>query len=165
MKSPPGTRPSIALVLSILGLTAAGCSPSTTPSGADSAMDVDLAQPRDLAATPDTSAPADLVERLADLLLPAKGAVGEPCAVAADCEGGACLPFPGGYCSRVDCVVPGCPTGSVCFAIGAGSSACFKTCASALDCRAAEGYVCDADKTCYSMAVAPVDMAMMGARD
>jgi len=80
------------------------------------------------------------------------GQVGSACATGADCDDGTCMDgLPGGYCTKADCEDSGCPEGSQCFGIEGGSipSACFRTCAASSECRTGEGYVCDADKTCY----------------
>ncbi|MBI3782181.1 MAG: hypothetical protein HY270_02150 [Deltaproteobacteria bacterium] len=76
--------------------------------------------------------------------------VGDPCQLDTDCRDAWCfMDLPGGYCTRLDCARLDCPSGSVCFDLADGDSACYKTCASAADCRAAEGYICDTDNTCY----------------
>ena len=78
-------------------------------------------------------------------------AIGQPCTANSDCAEGACLNLPSGYCTRVNCAGGvGCPSGSRCFTMrGPVTSACFKTCGSASECRGGEGYTCDGDRTCY----------------
>jgi hypothetical protein len=98
---------------------------------------------------------------------PAGAPVGAACTAGSDCQDGSCLGLPGGYCTRADCVNAGCPAGSTCFQLSGGSSACFKDCAAAADCRGEEGYICDGDNTCYPGAAAacqppPVDPAPAG---
>jgi hypothetical protein len=75
--------------------------------------------------------------------------VGAPCTSDGDCIDGTCLALPNGYCTRTGCDTLGCPSGSVCFVLGGGQAACFRSCDELSDCRFAEGYVCDADNTCY----------------
>jgi hypothetical protein len=81
------------------------------------------------------------------------GAVGDACVGYFECGGGefsACFSehmtgFPGGYCS-VYCGDGGttCPDGSVCI-----ESWCWQSCTGDTECRQDEGYVCDADDTCF----------------
>ena len=65
----------------------------------------------------------------------AEPAIGSPCVKAADCgEGGTCLNWPGGYCSRLDCTVATCPDGSHCVPVSGGNSACLRGCDQDTDC-------------------------------
>lgn len=76
--------------------------------------------------------------------------VGAACTDDAGCAEGTCITtLPGGYCTRSGCTESECPSGSTCFQLSAGGSACFLDCTDASDCRVAEGYTCDADNTCY----------------
>jgi len=79
------------------------------------------------------------------------GPLGAACGTDADCADGTCLDLPGGYCTRGGCDSAGCPAGGECYELEGGSvsSACFKTCTAASQCRQSEGYVCDSDSTCY----------------
>jgi hypothetical protein len=84
--------------------------------------------------------------------------VGAACAGDGDCNGGLCATdLPGGYCTQTACDTTPCPSGSVCFNIGGGESACFKSCTSPSECRVSEGYTCDADDTCYPDTTTPSD--------
>lgn len=84
------------------------------------------------------------------------GDVGAACENSADCRGGLyCEPlFVGGYCTQ-DCSAGNpCPEASDCFCLeddlgGCGYQICLQSCASSDVCRTEEGYVCDADATCY----------------
>lgn len=51
----------------------------------------------------------------------------------------------GGYCAERGCT--GCDPGTKCATVG-GKSFCAKTCNTGSDCRASEGYICSAEKTC-----------------
>lgn len=91
------------------------------------------------------------------------GAVGSACASDADCtepSGGTCMTtigsggfsyeFPGGYCTAECTAGSGaaeCGAGSDCFSVGFGGfgySTCAKTCGTNADCRADDGYTCQA---------------------
>ncbi len=75
--------------------------------------------------------------------------IGDPCERNADCPGGSCLDYTGGYCSQ-DCQArPECPSGSSCWSYADGRSFCLKSCRSVEDCRANEGYICDSDNSCF----------------
>lgn len=76
--------------------------------------------------------------------------VGSACADDFACgPGGHCATeLPGGYCT-LDCTSTACPSGSGCFSVGNNQSLCFQTCTNLSECRASEGYICDADQTCY----------------
>lgn len=109
-----------ALALSFVALTA--CSSPSSSNHSPDANDpaADLAPPADLARAPD-----------------AKGAIGDACTRASDCESNFCLIYPtlvGGYCSRkcqtdADCGEDWCVSGQY----------CLKNCAHS-PCR--EGYAC-----------------------
>ena len=84
------------------------------------------------------------------------GEVGAACQISADCQGGLYCEtvFEGGYCTQNCSGGTPCPLESECFCLGEDSnncdySICLRSCASDADCRADEGYVCDADQTCY----------------
>ncbi len=62
--------------------------------------------------------------------------VGAACAKSSECQGAACLDWPGGYCTAFDCTVSSCPSGSRCMPLAGGNSACLATCESDADCRA-----------------------------
>jgi len=79
--------------------------------------------------------------------------VGAQCSSNADCfgQGSGCMNLPGGYCVIAGCSEgPACPDGSACFTFDGGASYCLESCASSSECREAEGYVCDADKACWT---------------
>jgi hypothetical protein len=82
--------------------------------------------------------------------LPACG-IGDPCVGGAQClPGMTCLyDLPGGYCTKGNCQVSGCPFGSTCLLVDAGpSTACFLDCDSDDDCRVDEGYQCTPSGVC-----------------
>jgi hypothetical protein len=80
---------------------------------------------------------------------PAAGSLGAPCERDADCDGGVCITdLPGGYCSS-DCENTDCPEGGSCWQLGETAFRCLLNCADDGACRAGEGYVCDADDTCF----------------
>jgi len=62
--------------------------------------------------------------------------VGADCNDDADCNGLECIAgFPGGYCTRRDCVSnDDCPANSLCVSSDDGNNYCYKSCASASDC-------------------------------
>lgn len=78
------------------------------------------------------------------------GASGGYCTSDADCQAGlSCLTeadgFPGGYCSRTNCVDGGCPgTFATCAMLDRSnnSTACLEGCNSNSECRSGEGYIC-----------------------
>ena len=80
------------------------------------------------------------------------GDVGQPCDSDDDCERICFLApdFPGGYCTA-DCREDPCADTDECFFFGADGEAafCLRSCMDDGDCRADDGYVCDADATCY----------------
>ena len=99
---------------------------------ADFAIAEDLDEPADIQAGVDTQAVE--LPTTEDTLQPTVG-VGSPCVKGADCgEGWACLNWPGGYCSLLDCSATSCPTGSVCTAVSGGNVACLRLCENDSDC-------------------------------
>jgi hypothetical protein len=80
-----------------------------------------------------------------------EGNVGDACASDGDCNGAnaACLNLPNGYCTQASCGDVGCPDGSACYQFEGDATYCIKQCTSNADCRADEGYECDADNTCW----------------
>ncbi|MHB8878008.1 MAG: L,D-transpeptidase family protein [Myxococcaceae bacterium] len=76
--------------------------------------------------------------------------IGAACANPESCANNACLSLTGGYCTKMMCDLAGCPAGSTCWQIDStGTTACLKSCAVTGDCRSAENYICDSDKTCW----------------
>ena len=87
----------------------------------------------------------------AGVTVPACG-IGIPCASFLDCNPGlTCFDaMPGGYCTKLDCLVVGCPAGTVCHKLAEGDLAvCLAACDSDDDCRVAQGYGCNEDKGCW----------------
>jgi len=108
----------------------------------------------DAVGTPDTPQPPDDSGPAPDVATPPPtgGAIGDACGSASDCGGGAqaaCLDLPGGYCALEGCSSGTCPAGSGCFEFTSGTSYCIKTCAADNECRTTDGYICDADATCW----------------
>jgi len=85
------------------------------------------------------------------------GDIGAACETSADCAGGLYCDrsfFPGGYCSTSCSGDVPCPAGSACFCLatsqgGCDDGICLQTCMASSECREDDGYVCDADMTCY----------------
>jgi hypothetical protein len=77
--------------------------------------------------------------------------IGGACTMDAQCAGtGAqCITastWPGGYCTIQGCSAQSpCPSGSDCYQLQGGGSACFASCSSVSDCRGAPSYTCDQD--------------------
>lgn len=79
---------------------------------------------------PDTEAPLDTTPAEVE----APRATGASCTRNADCAGGTCLDWTGGYCTRLDCGGAGCGAGEVCLGF-AGNELCVASCQSDADCR------------------------------
>lgn len=105
--------------------------------------------------TRDSGPPRDAARPDAGMMMMGTGATGDPCMEAGDCAGGTCLEmlgaggfgvtFTGGYCSAT-CTGMGmgtCEEGAECANLLI-SMNCLKTCTTAEDCRADEGYMCQA---------------------
>ncbi len=76
--------------------------------------------------------------------------IGQACATDSDCERNTCLTLQGGYCTQEACDIVGCPNGASCWRLGQENQhVCLDNCTSNNDCRAAEGYQCDSDQTCW----------------
>jgi hypothetical protein len=82
---------------------------------------------------------------------PETAMIGTPCTTTIDCgtdSRSACNNeagdgYPGGYCFMEPCDdVNLCPPGATCVALGGEASGCFKECQTDIECRTAEGYVC-----------------------
>jgi len=71
--------------------------------------------------------------------------IGAACTSASSCAHNSCLGMTGGYCTKSMCDFSGCPTGSTCFGIGNGDTACLKDCTATGQCRTAESYVCSSN--------------------
>ncbi|MCP4504036.1 MAG: S8 family serine peptidase [Deltaproteobacteria bacterium] len=85
------------------------------------------------------------------------GEIGDGCISTGDCRGGLYCDdsfFPGGYCSASCSGDVLCPESAACFCLLFGEEACsdgicLEMCQAGSDCREGEGYLCDADLTCY----------------
>ena len=83
------------------------------------------------------------------------GALGDGCDSSDQCGGGLYCEssLPGGYCTTDCSGNSDCPDDGQCFSLvdatGEEYTVCLESCASPSDCRAAEGYTCDVDSTCY----------------
>ena len=77
--------------------------------------------------------------------------VGDACAADTDCAYYDCVVgLPSGYCSKAMCNLTGCPDDSSCYRVGSGSDyMCIKDCTENSECREDDGYICDADDTCW----------------
>lgn len=72
-------------------------------------------------------------------------AVGDACDSTADCDTGQIcdITSPGGYCTRNDCVIQGCPEEAVCVSFSAFDHYCMLRCDKDSECRSE--YQCVAD--------------------
>ncbi len=63
-------------------------------------------------------------------IIPGDGSIGSTCKTDSDCQnGGICLDWPGGYCTVLNCSADaGCPIGSRCAEVKAGTTACVESC-------------------------------------
>lgn len=103
--------------------------PAATPDAGGDATDFPTADAGDDAAVPDTGPTPDASPG---------GATGAPCGKGADCDGGTCLDWPGGYCTALDCDGGSCAGGDVCAPLPGGNQGCLAGCSSGSDCREGE---------------------------
>jgi hypothetical protein len=98
----------------------------------------------------------------------ASNAIGTPCTTTNDCgtdARAACNTeagdnYKGGYCFMEPCNdISICPPGATCVAIGGESPGCYRTCTSDVECRQAEGYVCQLFLTTPPKGFGPSDHA------
>ncbi|PIE16659.1 MAG: hypothetical protein CSA66_07185 [Proteobacteria bacterium] len=66
---------------------------------------------------------------------------GAACLKNADCAGGTCLDWPGGYCTALGCEADSCGDGSACMAVAGGNRVCLVACTGDADCRP-DGQAC-----------------------
>jgi len=131
IECPPGTIPSGSQCLIV--------EPDTVPNDTG-ASDVapDILEP-DTTVTPDTretSQPADTQSDTTVNETEGPRATGAACVKNADCAGGTCLDWTGGYCTRLDCDTgAACGEGDRCLAF-ASNHLCVDLCTSDADCRA-----------------------------
>lgn len=123
IECPPGTRPEGSECLPL-------DEPDTTP--ADTAP-IDILEPDDASpdladAAPDSAPPLDAPDLSEPVdTAPSPRPTGSPCTRNADCEGGTCLDWTGGYCTRLDCETAGCGGDEVCLPL-LGNTLCVKGC-------------------------------------
>jgi len=132
------------------------CPPGTIPSGSQclapdpDSVTPDTGEPETIEpdATPDTSMPTDTgdtgtpfdtgSDTSADTAAPDTAgprATGSMCVKNADCVGGTCLDWTGGYCTQLDCDTgTACGADEKCLAF-AGNHLCVEACVSDADCR------------------------------
>lgn len=120
VECPPGTRPEGSECLPIVeddtAPTPDTVTPDTvTPDTVPDTTPVDSLTPAD---SSDTSDSSDVVTARP---------TGSPCTLNADCEGGTCLDWTGGYCTTLDCATAGCGAGETCLAL-LGNTLCVKNC-------------------------------------
>ena len=161
----------VALVALVTLTTACGdevtyieCPPGTTPVGSQCIAVTpetvaDTTEPDTVdTAGPDTVDTAGPEETLGDGTVDtapettAPRGTGAACTKNADCAGGTCLDWTGGYCTTLDCQGAGCGAGERCLAF-AGNHLCVKDCAADGDCRAP-------DQACKRL---PTDDGLVGA--
>jgi hypothetical protein len=117
VECPLGTRPEGSLCVPLdAGPDASSPTQDTTPPSDDSVTPPDTSAPD--ASAPDTAQ--------------ARG-TGATCARNADCLGGTCLDWTGGYCTQLDCDTSGCGQGEVCLPFS-GNHICTRECAVDADC-------------------------------
>jgi hypothetical protein len=141
----PLIRP--ALVALTLALVACGdtvtiveCPPGTRPEGSeclpldepdttlpDSTPDTDLPDSGLPDTSTDTSTDTVPSDTTSEVEVSTTRPTGSPCSRNADCQGGTCLDWTGGYCTLLDCDTAGCPTGETCLPL-LGNSICVKDC-------------------------------------
>lgn len=149
--SPPTANPLLLLALALVGcgdtVTIIECPPGTQPVGSecipldppdtsapdmtdttdlgDTTVTPDTTDPGDTTVTPDTTTldTSDTTPPDADTPRP----TGSPCVRNADCAGGTCLDWTGGYCTRLDCDETPCGDGETCLAL-LGNTLCVKDC-------------------------------------
>lgn len=68
--------------------------------------------------------------------------IGAACTTQQSCANNVCMSMASGYCTKSFCDTTGCPSGSTCFGVGMGQTACLKDCTSDSQCRQSDGYVC-----------------------
>ncbi len=84
----------------------------------------------DTSPSPDTVSPGDSTGPI-DVIAPQP--TGSPCARNAECLGGTCLDWTGGYCTSLDCDNAPCALGDICLPFS-GNHICTRPCASDGDC-------------------------------
>jgi hypothetical protein len=100
---------------------------------ADFAVELDVSVGSDPGSSPEDANAADK-NGGTEVVAPSIG-VGSPCLKASDCgDGWACLNWPDGYCTMLDCVVGSCPTDSVCVPVEGGNRACLQACDAGMTC-------------------------------
>ena len=121
---------------------------STPETGTDVDGPTDTTAPDTTA--PDAIAPNDTVPPSDTTVVPT-GGIGSACSANADCgQGGTCLDLPGGYCSVANCSdASPCPSGASCWSLGDSGAYCLLDCQNQSECRGSDGYICDADNTCW----------------
>lgn len=83
---------------------------------------------------------------------PGGGGVGAACGADSDCDSGlGCVTgMPGGYCTTTCESHADCPGDALCWElVGVSELVCLDSCSQNSDCRTGDGYVCDADNTCF----------------
>lgn len=108
-------------------------------SAADTTAPEDTAPPADTVVQADTTPPLDTGGPVdtSDTAAPL-GETGAACVKNADCAGGTCLDWRGGYCTTLGCDSGGCPSGASCVAVSGGNHVCMADCDGDGDCRAGE---------------------------
>jgi len=106
---------------------------------ADTTAPADTATPEDTASSEDTAGGEDTTP--VDTATP-PAETGAACVKNADCEGGTCLDWRGGYCTTLGCDGGGCPDGASCVAAAGGNHVCLLDCEDDGDCRSGGEQAC-----------------------
>ena len=115
----------------------------------------------DIFGAADTPTSQEVIDGTQDTAPPPETSVGSPCLKGSDCgEDWACLNWPDGYCSVLDCGETFCPQHSTCVVVGGGNEACLKECSNDADCPNPSSQACktiaapltgEEDSVCYGI--------------
>lgn len=163
----PDVQQDVTSVSDATGATDTAAPDGTSP---DTNVPVDTTLPNDTGVPVDTTPPSDTTpadttpaDTTPTDTTTTTSKVGAACTGDGDCgEGGVCLELPAGYCSIGECDTAGCPDGASCWGFGDAGSFCLKDCAATTECRGTDGYVCDADNTCWTQGTAPTGTSPVG---
>ncbi|MFO0748742.1 MAG: hypothetical protein U1F43_24225 [Myxococcota bacterium] len=135
IECPPGTRPEGSKCIPNVVADTTDTSSPDTATADDTSVETDSETPTDSATPTDTTSDATASDADAsDAAAPRPTAAA--CQKNADCAGGTCLDWTGGYCTALDCGAGGCADNAdLCLGLVAGNTLCVAPCASDADCR------------------------------